>query len=94
VPQKWCDYKMGLLYLENEPSNRGFKNAIKRFFQGRLKARFSQRLTMCPMNIQLHKWERLKEYWTTPLAKKKIGQMSKSWSKVVCVSHVGQTRKA
>jgi hypothetical protein len=48
---------------------------------------------MCPMNIQLHKWERLKEYWTTPLAKKKIGQMSKAWSKVVCVSHVGQTRK-
>jgi hypothetical protein len=43
------DYKGGLLYLENELSNRGFKNAIKRFFKGkrnRLKARFSKRLTM------------------------------------------------
>jgi len=25
---------MGLLYLENELSDRGFKNAIKRFFRG------------------------------------------------------------
>jgi hypothetical protein len=91
------DYKGGLLYLENELFGRGFKNAIIRFFKGkknRLKARFSQRLTMCFMNIQLNKWERLKEYQTTLLAKKKIRQMSKAQSKVVNVSHVGQTRKS
>jgi hypothetical protein len=61
-------------YLENEFSNKGFKNAIKRFLRGkrnRLKARFSQRLTMCPMNIQLDQWERLKEYWNTLLVEKK-----------------------
>jgi hypothetical protein len=52
-------------YLENELFDKGFKNAIKRFLRGernRLKARFSQGLTMCPMNIQLKQWERLKEY--------------------------------
>jgi len=41
-------------YLENELSDRGFKNAIKRFLRGKknkLKARFSQGLTMCIMNI-------------------------------------------
>jgi hypothetical protein len=41
-------------YLENELSDRGFKNAIKRFLRGKknkLKARFSQGLTMCTMNI-------------------------------------------
>jgi hypothetical protein len=68
------DYKGGLLYLENELFDRGFKNAIKRFFKGkrnRLKARFSQRLTMCFMNSQLDKWERLKEYQSTLLVKKK-----------------------
>jgi len=61
-------------YLENELYDKGFKNAIKRFLRGegnRLKARFSQGLTVCPMNSQLDQWERLKEYWSTLLAKKK-----------------------
>jgi hypothetical protein len=43
-------------YLDNELSNMGFKNAIKRFLRGeknRLKARFQQGLIMCLMNIQL-----------------------------------------
>jgi hypothetical protein len=43
-------------YLENELSNRGFKNAIKRFLRGKrnmLKARFSQGLTMCIMTFNL-----------------------------------------
>jgi hypothetical protein len=59
-----------------------------------LKARFSQGLTMCPMNIQLKQWERLKEYWSILLVEKKIRQMSKAWKKVVNVSHMGRTRKA
>jgi len=60
-------------YLGNEFSDKGFKNAIKRFLRGernRLKTRFSQRLTMCPMNIQPNQWERLKKYWNTLLTKK------------------------
>jgi hypothetical protein len=76
-------------YLENELFDRGFKNTIKRFLRGKrnkLKARFSQRLTMCTMNIQPNQWERLKEYWNTLLAKKKARQMSKAWSKVVNVT--------
>ncbi len=84
-------------YLENELFDKGFKNAIKRFLRGernRLKARFSQGLTMCPMNIQLKQWERLKEYWSILLVEKKIRQMSKAWKKVVNVSHMGRTRKA
>jgi len=79
-------------YLENELSDRGFKNAIKRFLRGKknkLKARFSKGLTMCTMNIQPNQWKRLKEYWNTLLAKKKARQMSKVWSEIVNVSHVG-----
>jgi hypothetical protein len=60
-------------YLENKLSDRGLKNAINRFLRGernRLKARFSQGLTMCPMNIQANQWERFKKYWSTLLAKK------------------------
>jgi hypothetical protein len=50
-------------YLENEFFDMGFKNVIERFLGGeknRLKARFSQWLTMCLMNIQLDQWEKLK----------------------------------
>ncbi len=64
-------------YLENELFERGFKNAIKRFLRGeknRLKARFQQGLIMCPMNIQLNPWERLKVYWSTLQVDKKLAK--------------------
>ncbi len=84
-------------YLENELFDRGFKNAIKRFLRGKekkLKARFSRGLSMCTMNIQLTQWERLKEYRSTLLTKRKTRQMSKVWSMVVNMSHVGWIGKA
>ncbi len=80
-------------YLENKFSVRGFKNAIKRFLRGKknmLKARFSQGLTMCTMNIQPNQWERLKEYWSTLLTKKKAKQCQRCGTRLsMCHIWVG-----
>ncbi len=58
-PNKLVELRLALdneyEYLENELFDKGFKNEKKRFLKGernKLKTRFSQGLTMCPMNIQ------------------------------------------
>jgi hypothetical protein len=52
-------------YLGNPLSMVGFRNAIKRFLEterSRLKAWYMAGQTKCPVNVQPHQWEYLKQY--------------------------------
>jgi hypothetical protein len=53
-------------YLGNPLSMVGFRNAIERFLKterSMLKARYMVGQTECPVNVQPHQWECLKQYW-------------------------------
>jgi hypothetical protein len=57
-------------YVPQTLSQRGFRNAIKRFMKtkrSRLKARYMVGDIACPIHIDPHQWEKLQQYWGSSL---------------------------
>jgi hypothetical protein len=57
-------------YVPQTLSQRGFRNAIKRFMKterSRLKAHYMGGDTVCPIHIDSHQWEKLQQYWGSSL---------------------------
>jgi hypothetical protein len=84
-------------YVDNKLSTVGFKNVVKRWLKtnkNKLKIRFLEGRTKCPINIEHVHWERLRVCWSKPKTKKKAKQMSNANSKVKILTNVAQTGRA
>ena len=74
-------------------SQRGFRNAIKRFMKterSRLKARYAAGHTACPLHIDPWQWERLQDYWGSNLQREKAEKMSIARQQVKNLGNVGR----
>jgi hypothetical protein len=81
-------------YVDNKLSIMGFKNMVKRWLKTKrtkLKTRFLEGGTECPINIEPIHWERLTICWSKLEILKKVEQMSNAKNKVKNLTSVGQT---
>jgi hypothetical protein len=87
-----CDFE----YIGYNLSENGFRNAVKRFMkmeQSRLKTRYREGHTKCPLDIEEDQWTRLITYWDRDDHKEKSWKMSLAWGSMKAVSFVGHKRK-
>jgi hypothetical protein len=83
-------------YVPMTLSQRGFRNAIKRFMKterSRLKARYMAGDRTCPVHIDPVQWERLQEYWGSTLQREKAERMTVARKLVKNSGNVGQKEK-
>ena len=84
-------------YLENNLSEKGFKNAVKRHMKterSKMKAWFLGGKKECPIYIELDQWTRHCEYWSKPKTKWKENKMANARKLVKNQSTIGQASKA
>lgn len=84
-------------YLENNLSERGFKNAVKmqmKTDRSKMKAWFLSGKKACPVYIEPDQWARLCEYWSKPETEQKAMIMANARNNVKKQSTVGRTGKA
>jgi hypothetical protein len=84
-------------YVDNKLSTMGFINVMKRWLKmeiNKLKTRFLEGRTKCPINIEPTHWERLKVYWNKPEIEKKAEQMSNVRSKAKNLTNFGRMGRA
>jgi hypothetical protein len=85
--------------FEYEPvtlSQRGFRNAIKRFMKTErswLKARYVAGDITCPVHIDPVQWERLRDYWGSSFQREKAEKMTIARKQVKNVGNVGRKGK-
>jgi hypothetical protein len=78
-------------YVPVTLSQRGFRNAIKRFMKtehSRLKARYMAGDTLCPIHVDPRQWDRLQEYWRSNLQREKAEKMAITRRQVKNVGNV------
>jgi hypothetical protein len=84
-------------YLENNLSERGFKNAVKRQMKtdrSKMKAWFLARKKECPVYIHADQWARLCEYWSKHETEQKTMRMTNARRNMKKQSNVGRAGKA
>jgi hypothetical protein len=83
-------------YVPVTLSQRGFRNAIKRFMKterSRLKARYMAGDRTCPVHIDPVQWERPQDYWGSTLQREKAERMTVARKLVKNSGNVGRKGK-
>ena len=83
-------------YLDNNLSERGFKNAVRRQMKtdrSKMKAWFLGGKKDCPVYIQHDQWARLCEYWSKPETEQKAMRMANARKHVKKQSNIGRVGK-
>jgi hypothetical protein len=96
VEKLWDALDADFNYVPVTLSQRGFRNAIKRFMKterSRLKARYMAGDTLCPAYVDPRQWDRVQEYWGSNLQREKAEKMAITRRQVKNVGNVGRKGK-
>jgi hypothetical protein len=83
-------------YIGYNLSTQGFRNAVKKYMKqerSRLKTRYREGHTTCPLHIEEDQWSRLVKYWESDAHIQKSKKMSKARGSVKMLSTVGRKGK-